>query len=455
VIDQVTKLSPTPFPDCYSANVSAGRTITVRPARRISGVVRVPGDKSISHRALILAALATGRSEIVNLAPGDDCRATLDCLRRLGVGASASASPDGGDVLRWQIDGVGLSGFRPATGGLDAQNSGTTARLLMGVLAASAFRTSISGDASLRRRPMGRVVEPLALMGAHIDTSDGRLPAIVSGSPLHGIDYSAPVPSAQVKSAILLAGLSASGVTTIREPIATRDHTERALGTFGVIVESGPGRVAITGGQRLLAARINVPGDPSSAAFWAAAAAALPGSSIDIRDVGLNPTRIGFLRVLQRFGAVVSATESPETDAEARGTIRVAHRSLGAVVVEPSEVPGLIDELPALAALATHGGRFTVTGAAELRVKESDRIAALARGLRLMGADVEEAPDGFQIDGAARLRGGAVDAAGDHRLAMAFAIAALGATGPTTIAGADAVSVSYPGFFDVLESMCA
>lgn len=423
--------------------------------RRISGVVRVPGDKSISHRALILAALAAGRSEIVNLAPGDDCRATLDCLRRLGVGASAAASPDDGNNCRWLIDGVGLSGLRPASDGLDAQNSGTTARMLMGALAASAFSTRISGDGSLQRRPMRRVVEPLSLMGAHIETSDGRLPATVTGSPLHGIDYSVPVPSAQVKSAILLAGLSASGVTTVRESITTRDHTERALGAFGVSVEVGPGMVAMTGGQRPSAARINVPGDPSSAAFWAVAAAALPGSSIDIRDVGLNPTRIGFLRVLQRFGAAVATMESLEADAEARGTIRVSHRTLGDVVVDASEVPGLIDELPALAALATHGGRFSVTGAAELRVKESDRISALACGLRLMGADIEETPDGFRIDGASRLRGGAVDAVGDHRLAMAFAIAALGATGPTTIAGADAVSVSYPGFFDVLESMCA
>ncbi|MCX6544284.1 MAG: 3-phosphoshikimate 1-carboxyvinyltransferase [Acidobacteria bacterium] len=434
--------------------MTAGHSITVRPARGVSGVVRVPGDKSISHRALILSALAAGRSEIVNLAPGDDCRATIDCLRRLGVRFSAAASPGEGDVRLWQVDGVGLAGFRPAPDGLDAQNSGTTARMMMGVLAASAFRTRISGDASLQRRPMQRVVEPLALMGARIDTSDGRLPATVTGAPLRGIDYSTPVSSAQVKSAILLAGLSADGVTTVREPSPTRDHTERAFGTFGVAVESGPGWVAITGGQRPSAARISVPGDPSSAAFWAVAAAALPGSSIDIRDVGLNPTRIGFLQILQRFGAIVSVTELPETDAEPRGTIRVAHRALGAVVVEPGEVPGLIDELPALAALATYGGRLTVTGAAELRVKESDRIAALARGLRSMGADVEEAPDGFHIDGASRLRGGAVDAAGDHRLAMAFAIAALGATGPTTIAGADAVSVSYPGFFDVLEGMC-
>lgn len=435
--------------------MTTSRTITVRPARRVRGVVRVPGDKSISHRALILAALAAGRSEILNLAPGDDCRATLDCLQRLGARASAIASPDTGHGMSWQIDGVGLSGLRSAPDGLDAQNSGSTARMLMGVLAASTFLTTISGDASLQRRPMRRVVEPLTLMGAHIQTTDGRLPARVAGAPLRGIDFTAPVPSAQVKTAILLAGLSASGITIVREPIATRDHTERALGAFGVRVDVSRGMVVLAGGQPLVAASISVPGDPSSAAYWAVAAAALPGSSVEIRDVGLNPTRIGFLQVLRRFGALVATRESPEAGAEARGAIHVSHRALGDVVVDPSDVPGLIDELPALAALATHGGRLSVTGAAELRVKESDRISALATGLRLMGADIEEAPDGFRIDGASRLRGGAVDAAGDHRLAMAFAIAAIGATGLTTIVGADAVSVSYPGFFEVLESMCA
>ena len=324
----------------------------------------------------------------------------------------------------------------------------------MGVLAASAFTTSMSGDVSLQRRPMRRVIEPLTLMGARIDSRDWRLPVTITGSALRGIDYAVPIPSAQVKSALLLAGLSASGVTTVRESIVTRDHTELALGAFGAAVQARPGCVSITGGQTLRPAVIRVPGDPSSAAFWAVAAAALPGSSIDIRDVGLNPTRTGFLQVLQRFGALVVTAPSTETDAEARGSIHVSHRALGDVVIEPTDVPGLIDELPALAALATHGGRFSVTGASELRVKESDRISALARGLRLMGAVIDEAPDGFHINGATRLRGGIVDAAGDHRLAMAFAVAALGAAGPTTITGAEAVSVSYPGFFDVLASVC-
>jgi 3-phosphoshikimate 1-carboxyvinyltransferase len=435
--------------------VIAGHAVTVRPARRITGVVRVPGDKSISHRALMLGALAVGRTVIVNLAPGDDCRATLECVRRLGVVVTAEIPAGGSSNLHWRVDGVGLHGLRPAPAGLDAQNSGTTARLMMGVLAGGHFAVSISGDQSLRRRPMQRVIDPLVRMGARIDTGDGRLPAVVHGAPLNGIEYEMPVASAQVKSAILLAGLSAAGVTVVREPRPTRDHTELALRAFGVEVGVGPGSVSVAGGQTLSAATIVVPGDASSAAFWAAAAAALPGSSIDIRDVGLNPTRTGFISVLQRFGATVTTTTSPDIDAEARGAIRVSHRALGEVVVEPSEVSAVIDELPALAAVATHGGRFSVSGAAELRVKESDRISALVRGLRQMGADVDEAPDGFRVEGGVRLRGGIVDAAGDHRLAMAFAIAALGATGSTTIMGADAVSVSYPGFFDVLESMCA
>lgn len=442
-----------PWPRCYSAKVPVDCAITVMPARRISGAIRVPGDKSISHRALILGALAAGRSEIVNLAPGADCSATLACLQRLGVRIVTAA--DGGGSRRCYIDGTGLYGFQPAPECLDARNSGTTARMLMGVLAASNVTATIVGDESLQRRPMRRVIDPLALMGARIDATDGRLPATVTGAALHGIDYTVPIPSAQVKSALLFAGLAASGITTVRESMATRDHTERALRSFGVMVDVRPGAISVAGGQRLSAATIRVPGDPSSAAFWAVAAAALPGASVEIRDVGLNPTRIGFLGVLRRFGATVATVLAPDVDEEARGTIHVAHRALGDVVVEPAEVPGLIDELPALAALATHGGRFTVKGASELRVKESDRISALARGLRLMGADIDEAPDGFHIDGSTRLRGGSVDAAGDHRLAMAFAVAALGATGATTICGAGAVSVSYPGFFDALETLRA
>ena len=324
----------------------------------------------------------------------------------------------------------------------------------MGVLAGHAFRSTLSGDVSLRRRPMRRVADPLILMGARIATTDGRLPAMVEGGHLHAISYTTPVPSAQVKSAVLLAGLHASGTTTVIEPAPTRDHTERALAAFGAPVTVDQAGIHVTGGTVLRAVDMAVPGDPSAAAFWAAAAAALPGSAVEIPDVGLNPTRTAFLGVLQRVGAqvVVDVTDPPST--EPVGTLTVRHAGVGPVVIAPDEVPGLVDELPVLAALATHGGALAVTGAQELRHKESDRIAALAAGLRQLGADVEEFSDGFAVNGARQLSGGVADAAGDHRLAMAFAIAALGARDCSIIRGADVVSVSYPGFFEVLERLC-
>jgi len=430
--------------------------VTVRPARRVAGRLRVPSDKSISHRAVMFSALARGRSEIRNLTPGQDVDATIDCLRRLGVAIVADAAAPADAPPTWRVRGCDGPGGLAAAADLEARNSGTTTRLLMGVLAGATGAYRIRGDASLERRPMRRVVEPLTRMGADIATTDGHLPAAIAGRPLRGIDYTLPVASAQVKSAILLAGVFASGETAVREPAPTRNHTEIGLGAFGVHVDHEPGLARVRGGQFLAAAAIDVPGDPSSAAFWAAAAAALPGSSIDIDDVALNPTRTGFLDVLRRFGAAVEVepTVASPGDREPRGRIRVSHREVGDVRIDPAEVPGLIDELPVLAALATHGGRLTVTGAAELRVKESDRISALARGLRAMGGHVEEFADGFHIDGRTRLTGGLVDAVGDHRLAMAFSIAALGASGDTRVAGAGCVAVSYPGFFDVLASVC-
>lgn len=400
----------------------------------------------------MLAALADGRSRVSNLAPGHDCHSTAGCLRALGV----SIAPDQTDARVSQpgvlIDGVGTAGFTAPADTLDAGNSGTTARLLMGLLAAQPFASRMSGDASLQRRPMRRVIDPLTLMGAHIVVTDGRLPATITGRPLRGITYVVPVPSAQVKSAILLAGLLAGGTTTVREPVRTRDHTELALRAFGALVETAAdGSVSVSGGQRLAAVDATVPGDPSSAACWAVAAAALPGSEIEIQGVGLNPTRTAFLDVLRRFGALVEIGATTASLLEPVGDVRVRYGGVSSVTIGPGEVAGLIDELPVLAALATHGGHLMVTGAAELRVKESDRISALVAGLRAMGGSVEEFPDGFRIDGRSRLRGGVADAAGDHRLAMAFAIAALGARQDTTILGQRAVAVSYPGFFDVLK----
>ncbi len=436
---------------CYSAVVNAPRPESVRiePARRVVGRLRVPGDKSISHRALLLAAMARGTSRIENLGPGDDCRSTQACLQALGVAVGPDARSPGTVV----VEGRGAAGFRPPTGALDAGNSGTTTRLLLGVLAGHAFAVRLVGDASLSRRPMRRIIEPLERMGARISATDGRLPLEILGGRLTAIDYRLPVPSAQVKSGILLAALAADGVTVVREPAQTRDHTERAFTRVGLTIRrDADGALHVPGHQEPAAADVVVPGDPSSAAFWAVAAAALPGSDVHIEGVGLNPTRLGFVALLRRAGAMVDIVDAQDGP-EPTGTLRVRHGGLGPVTIAPDEVPGVIDELPALAALATFGGGMSVTGAAELRVKESDRIADLVRGLRALGAEAEEWPDGFRIGAPDRLRGGAADAAGDHRLAMAFALAALGATGPSTIDGAEAVSVSYPGFFTALESL--
>ena len=423
----------------------------VRPARRFRGRVRVPGDKSISHRALILGALATGSTTIRGLAPGGDCQSTRGCLSSLGVRIEELQGPAG---VVWQVEGRGLGGLVAPARPLDAVNSGTTARFLMGVLAGHLFPATLTGDASLCRRPMGRVADPLARMGARIDTTGGCLPATITGARLRAVTFEMPIPSAQVKSAVLLAGLHADGTTTVVEPQQTRDHTERALATFGADVSVDGRQVSVRGGRPLRGASIVVPGDPSSAAFWGAAAAGIPGASVVMEGIGLNPTRTSFLHILERMGAVVEVQPDGAAGAEPHGTVIVRHASLRPAVIHPAEVPGLIDELPALAALATHGGGLSVTGAGELRVKESDRIAALAAGLRALGGAVEEFDDGFSVSGARRLTGGVADAAGDHRLAMAFAIAALGAGGESMIRGADAAAVSYPGFFDALEELC-
>ena len=446
-------------PSGYSSRMSAAGTsnATITPARALRGRLRVPGDKSISHRYAILAALADGVSNVTGYADGADCRATLRCLRALGV--TIGPGPEAGDAgaagRPLTIHGRGLGGLAPPTGPLDAGNSGTTMRLLAGVLAAHPFRTVITGDGSLRRRPMRRVIEPLARMGATLDAAEGRPPLTVHGGPLTGIEFAPPVASAQVKTAVLLAGLHAAGMTRVFEALPTRDHTERALLGFGAAVRRDSAGVTVSGGTGLRAADLAVPGDPSSAAFWAAAAAALPGSEVEIDAVGLNPTRTAYLDVLRRAGAQIETRVSEHAGGEPMGTLCVRHGGLRPVVVAPAEVPGLIDELPVLGALAALGGAIDVRGAAELRHKESDRIARLADGLRRLGARVEERPDGFRVDGSRRLAGGSVDAAGDHRLAMAFAVAALGAEGPSLIAGADAVDVSYPGFFAALDGLRA
>jgi 3-phosphoshikimate 1-carboxyvinyltransferase len=421
----------------------------VTPARRVRGRLRVPGDKSISHRYALIAALAEGSSHLLNYSPGADCQSTLSCLHRLGVDIRQ------GEDRAVTILGRGFEGWRSSSDPLDAGNSGSTMRMLAGLVAAQPFTTVMTGDTSLSRRPMRRVIEPLTRMGARIEATGGHAPLTVRGARLQAIAHVPEVPSAQVKSAVLLAGLHAEGTTSVSEPAQTRDHTERALAAFGITVVSDGTSVCVTGGQRASAQTLSVPGDFSSAAFWMVAAASLPGSRVEIDDVGLNPTRIGLVDVLRRFGARVEIRETGAPAGEPRGTIVVEGDRAGAVEISPGEVPGLIDELPAIAALAAHGGEVSVRGAAELRHKESDRIAALVAGFRALGIDADERADGFLIHSAGMPSGGVADARGDHRMAMAFAIAALAARSPSRIEGSDVVVISYPEFFETLDRLIA
>jgi len=420
----------------------------VLPARRLQGRLAVPGDKSISHRYALVASLADGQSTLANYAPGGDCRSTLDCLRRLGV----DIWQEGSTVT---IHGRGFGGFRSPADKLDAGNSGTTMRMLAGLLAGQPFASTIVGDASLSRRPMRRVIEPLSQMGGRLVAIDGHAPLRIQGAPLHGIAFRSDIPSAQVKSAVLFAGLHAEGTTSVTEPAATRDHTERAFAAFGLAADTRGPTVAVRGGQRATAQSLVVPGDFSSAAFWMVAAATLPGSRIEIEGLGLNPTRTGLLGVLRRFGAHVEVDAGGASAGEPWGRVVVEGDRLGSVAIAPEEVPGLIDELPAIAALASSGGEVTVSGASELRFKESDRISVLVGGFRALGIDAEERPDGFEIHGQGAPAGGVADAGGDHRMAMAFAIAGLSAKRPSTVTGAEAVVISYPDFFDTLERLVA
>jgi len=434
--------------------MTVARATEVRPARALRGTLEVPSDKSIAHRYALLAALADGDTTIDRYSTGADCLSSLHCLEALGVAVERRTTGDG---LQVRIAGAG-GRFATPGGDVDCGNSGTTMRLLAGLLAPAPLTARLVGDASLSRRPMRRVITPLVAMGARIGAADGgRPPLVITGGPLTGIVHTPEVPSAQIKSAVLLAGLRAAGTTTVVEPAPTRDHTERALAAFGAPVDvSVPGRLTVRGGTRLGGGRhLRVPGDPSACAFLGVAASGLPGSAVEIRHVGLNPTRTALFDVLRRAGADVAVTPEDTWHGEPVGTVRIASGRLGEVTISPAEVPLLIDELPALAALATFGGSCTVRGAAELRVKESDRIAALVGGLRAMGADADEFDDGFAVRGGRQLAGGTVDAHHDHRLAMAFAVAALGAAGPTAIVGAEVAAVSFPRFFETLDGLRA
>ncbi|MFZ0520885.1 MAG: 3-phosphoshikimate 1-carboxyvinyltransferase [Candidatus Acidiferrales bacterium] len=422
----------------------------ISPGGQITGVVELPGDKSISHRYAILASLAEGTSEIRNYSPAADCASTIECFRRLGIEIDANRE-------RVRIAGKGLDGLKAPKRAIDAENSGSTIRMVSGVLAGQPFTSKITGDSSLRRRPMRRVTDPLRQMGADIRAEDGdRAPLEIRGGKLHAIDYTLPIPSAQVKSAILLAGLFAEGVTTVRESIRTRDHTELALREFGASVPVAAGQISIHPRPKLQPRQLIVPGDLSSAVFLIGAALILPESSLMLHNVGLNPTRARVLDFLISMGASINLASVQLRDGELVGDVSVRYAPLAGGSVSGAQVAEMIDELPMLAAL----GPFTEKGieihdAQELRVKESDRIAALAAGLREMGARVEEFPDGMRVEGraAGKLRGAKVDPQGDHRIAMALAVAALGADGDTVVRDADCVGVSFPDFFTILEKL--
>ncbi len=414
---------------------------------RFRGRPVIPGDKSISHRGLLFGAMAEGRSEVTGILESGDVQSTARCLRALGVRIESS-----GD--RTWIEGMG-TGFRPPAEPLDCGNSGTTMRLLMGVLAGRPLSATLVGDSSLIKRPMRRVAEPLRMMGAKIDLAqDNFAPLTIHGCRLHGIDYDLKIASAQIKSAIILAALTADGVTRISGEIHSRDHSERLLAHYGAKVETLPsGVIQIEGPQRLRSGSLRVPGDPSAAAFWMAAASLVPSASVEMENVSLNPTRIGFLRALQRMGADI-AIEITTQEPEPAGSIRVKARELRATEIMPDEVPSLIDELPLIAVLASQAeGRTVVRGAEELRVKESDRIEAVAANLRAMGAKIETLPDGFVIEGPQDLRGAEIESFHDHRIAMAFSIAGLVASGETTILASDCVSISYPAFYETLKEL--
>lgn len=428
----------------------------IRPAKTINGTVELPGDKSISHRAAMLAAMAVGETRIDNFATSADCASTLTCLAALGVGIRR----EGGTII---IKGVGKTGFLRPNTALNCGNSGTTMRLLAGILAGQNFESTMTGDESLQKRPMKRIIQPLGEMGVIITSNEGKAPLTVSGkNKVSAIDYSPPVASAQIKSCVLLAGLNSNGVTTVLESVQTRDHTERMLRWFGVdvgaeVIENGT-RLSVDGGASLTARDISIPSDISSAAFFMVAAACLKDSDITLPNVGINPSRRAVLDVLRDLGAHIEIEVVVEMCNEPVASLRIrGGQGMGKATESPvlrgKIIANLIDEIPILAVFATQvESGLEIRDAAELRVKESDRIAAIVENLRKMGAEVTEFPDGFHV-GRSDLKGAAIDSFGDHRIAMAFAIAGLLADGETEITGADCADVSFPGFFQSLASV--
>jgi 3-phosphoshikimate 1-carboxyvinyltransferase len=425
--------------------------VTVRPARNVRGNVSLPGDKSISHRYAMLSGIAEGPSRIGNYSTGADCASTLGCMRALGV--SWQKNEDGAI----EVQGSGLLLSAPIAA-LDCGNSGSTMRMLSGIVAGQKFSSEMVGDESLSQRPMQRVITPLSAMGARIASRAGKPPLRITGAALKAIDYTMPVASAQVKSCLLFAGFLADGETRITEPLRTRDHGEVALRAFGAKLDrrnSGQGNeIIILGGQRLRGIEARIPGDLSSAAFFLCAAALFPGSQLTVPGLLMNPTRARLLDILMQIGLRISVTQLDEIHGELVGSLQVEGAGLKGATIAGADSAALIDEIPVLAAIAPYTAQgIEVRDASELRVKESDRIAAVAANLRLMGAQVEEREDGLKIPGGQSLHGAELDSYGDHRIAMAFAVAALRAEGETMIRGAESAAVSYPAFFHTLEEV--
>ncbi|HIP95584.1 MAG TPA: 3-phosphoshikimate 1-carboxyvinyltransferase [Anaerolineae bacterium] len=446
--------------------------LTVHPGGPLRGCVRVPGDKSISHRALLLGALADGDSHVANFLPSGDCLATLACVRALGVEVTPSPStllragpgPSPYEGIAFVVHGRGLHGLRPPAAPLDCARSGTTMRLLAGILAGQPFPSTLTGDRQLLRRPMRRIAEPLRRLGAEIETAGGHAPLTVRGQRLHGHEHTLAVASAQVKSALLLAGLYADGPTTVHQPGPARDHTERMLAAMGAEIRVSGLTVTLTpptpsgrGGPGSLAPlSLSIPGDISSAAFPLVAAALVPGSEVTVEGVGVNPTRTGLLDVLRAMGADVMLHHEREQGSEPVADVTVRASDLRGVEVGGDTVVRMIDEFPVLAVAATQAhGPTVVRDAAELRVKETDRIAAIVAGLRALGARIEPLPDGFIVEGPTPLRGGLVDSHGDHRLAMALAVAGLIAAGEVVIKNAGCIGDSFPGFVELMQGIGA
>lgn len=424
---------------------------TVEGRGPLRGKITVPGDKSVSHRSVIFGALAEGETRISGFLTGEDCLSTVACFRKLGV----TIDTDGTEV---SVRGAGLTGLREPDDILDCGNSGTTARLILGVLAGQPFFSVLTGDGSLRKRPMGRVSEPLRQMGAQLAGRDGgrSLPLSIAGGKLHPVHYSSPVASAQVKSAVLLAGLFAEGVTTVTEPEKSRDHTERMLAAFGAEVDINGNTVRVQGMPSLQGRAVRVPGDISSAAFFLVAASIVPGSDLLVKNVGVNPTRTGILDALTEMGADLTLLNEREESGEPVADIRVRAAALRGVDIGGALIPRLIDELPVLAVAALFAeGQTLVRDAEELRVKETDRIAAVAEEFAKLGAVVQPTEDGFVIEGRQEIGGGAASSRGDHRIAMSLSVAALAARKPVLIGSPESVSISYPGFWNTLQSLGA